>query len=1136
MGLGSKIDTWVIGDPSAGGFRGVKLGGSNNELEPGESSNMYNYLADDLGLTKRKGYTLDSFAELTADVGVTGLFRYYDGANYHTFAKCGTEVFDVKPSSTVTTLSVSSIGGDANNQLSEITLTGSNVDNTNNGSLHWSIAKSNFSIWGNNWSTWESINTQNLGDYIFVKFYKNSSGEDEDLVCSGMGISGDTFVLSETNDSGLTGTAKATYVTDDTDLENNILDFSLTVSNNLHITPLVSGGDVNKQLDDWLLDGVTDANASAGTLWWDLIDSSGIRTVNIYGDNAGTNLLATGSVSGEGTISLVEANDSGITGSVILTTNIYTLLTEIRTQYIAHCGTGNATYENAKTLLNELISDYKAHCAEGEETITGVYNLLTELMIDYPAHCARGSGTSHTVADTTNNGPITLASNSLADMIATANSIKTKFNAHDGEYGTYHKDAGTSHQVTSIAAYNLNSLITLANDIRTMYEAHRIDDGCHATIDVENVVGTNVVAIGNVHITLDETNDDPTEIAADTLAAMIISANSFKTNFNAHDSNSTLWHKATGASHQINTTDAADMETLIVLLNAARITYEAHRQDTGIHLSSDADNVVSTASITIGLVHSTIDDDNEDPTAITDTYVSSLAANANSLKTKFNAHDADGILYHTGGTDSIHQVTAADATNTATLIVLVNALRVAYEAHIADTDIHIDADSTNIIDEDTLDASAVEDASVSSNTLTFMEIGSDDEIGFTSWFSRYFFSDGSGLYSGTTGSALELKLYNENGYSLTADNHNEIIGIQPHGDILLVHKERLWLTRDPNYPTRVYWSQVNYYNRYFTNGGAGVVCWVPCGQNDGQNITGMVRYQDKLFVTKLNQSYWIGGEPADTGSGTLNVAAGPTVGAYDQKTIAVCPDGYIRFFGPDGVWQYSDMLGTATTGAQHISKSIDSELDQISSTNKDKCCAIYYDHYYLLFYPYGDVNYCNRGMAYDTQRQQWYPIHDWNIGIMVKFEDDTLHAGLSNTGYVTQLFNGYNDNGNEIAAYFKSRFEGNNGIEQCLDSIRAINVISGGTFKIGWGSDAGHSAAGSFSNTYSGRGAVLGEFILGEDIIVSKEMAESASSSPLKRTNNAQRFQKIYFEILETGLEKHSIDYLEIKSYPIREI
>jgi hypothetical protein len=1134
MGLGSKINTWMIGDPSAGGFRGVKLGGSNNELEPGESSNMYNYFANDLGLTKRKGYTLDSFAELMVGVGVTGLFRYYDGANYHTFAKCGTEVFDVKPSSITTVLPASSIKGDTNNQLLEITLTGANVDNTNGGLLYWKIYKN--SIWYPFWSLWEYQNLLNLGEDVTVEFYKSSSGVDTDLVCSGSGLTGETINLAAKNNSGLIGTVKITYVADDIDLGSNILDFSLTVSNNLHITPLVSGGDVNKQLDDWLLNGVTDANASTGTLWWDLIDSSGIRTVNIYGDSAGTSLLATGSVSGEGTISLVEANDSGITGSVLLTTNIYTLLTEIRTQYIAHCGTGNATYENAKILLNELISDYKAHCAEGEETITDIYNLLTELMIDYPAHCARGSGTSHIVADTTNNSPITLVSNSLADMIATANSIKTKFNAHDGEYGTYHKDAGTSHQVTSIAAYNLNSLITLVNDIRTMYEAHRIDDGCHATIDVENVVGTNVIAIGNVHVTLDETNDDPTEIAADTLAAMIISANSFKTNFNAHDLNSTLWHKAAGTSHQINTTDATDMETLIVLLNAARIAYEAHRQDTSIHLSSDADNIVSTASITIGLVHSTIDDDNEDPTAITDTYVSSLAANANSLKTKFNAHDADGILYHTGGTGSIHQVTAANATNTATLIVLVNALRVAYEAHIADTDIHIDADSANIIDKDTLDASDVEDASVSSNTLTFMQLGSDDEIGFASWFSRYFFSDGSGLYSGTTGSALELKLYNENGYSLTADNHNEIIGIQPHGDILLVHKERLWLTRDPNYPTRVYWSQVNYYNRYFTNGDADVVCWVPCGQNDGQDITGMVRYQDKLFVTKLNQSYWIDGEPADTGSGTLNVAAGPTVGAYDQKTIVVCPDGYIRFFGPDGVWQYSDMLGTATTGAQHISKSIDSELDQISSNNKNKCCAIYYDHYYLLFYPYGDVNYCNRGMAYDTQRQQWYPIHDLDIGIMVKFEDDTLHAGLSNSGYVTQLFNGYNDNGNEIAAYFKSRFEGNNGIEQCLDSIRAVDVLSQGTFIISWGANKSHPAAGSFSTIYSGLGARLGEFILDKDVLVSLEDVESDVSEPFKRVRNTQRFQKIYFEISESSLGKHTIDYLEIRSYPIREI
>jgi hypothetical protein len=1134
VGFVNKVSTWIIGDPSTEGFKGVKLGKSNNDLRPGESPELCNYFADDMGLTKREGYTLDHFAELGTDAGITGLFRYYDGYNYHTFAKCGSKVFDVKPTSTESEISNTAEGGDVYNQMADWKFSGANVNNTNYGLLYWKTKKTAPSIWGNFWGMWEHEEPIRVGDYITINVYKDIEGDDYDSVCSGNGISNDLIILSSENYSGLSGLVAMIYSADDVDLENNTLNFKMIKSNNLYITPLISNGDTNKQLDDWQLNNITDDVVFDGTMWWTLTDSEGVRTVNIYQDSSGSVLLATGTISGEGSISLSEVNNSDINGNVTLTTNIYTLLSKLRTQYIAHCGTGNDTYTSAKTLLNELISDYKAHCAEGEKTLTDVYNLLSELITDYPNHCART--TSHSAADTVNNSPTALASSSLEDMIVTANSLKTCFNAHDGEYGTYHTAAGTSHQVMSINAYDLYSLITLANDIRTMYEAHRIDDGCHTAIDTVNAVGIAVVSLGGVHVTIDETNDDPTEISADTLTAMITSANSFKANFNAHDLNSDTYHKATGTSHQINTNDATDMESLITLVNAARIAYEAHRQDTDIHISSDATNSISTSAVTIGKVHATTDTDNEDPTAITDTYLSSMCTYANSLKAKYNAHDADGVLHHTDGTGAIHQVSAADATTTATLITLVNAIRAAYEAHVADTEVHIEADTANVIDEDALDATAITDNDIANNTLEFKSIDEDDEIGFTSWFSRYFFSDGNGLYSGTTGSSLELKLYNESGYSATADDNNEIQGVQPHGNILLIHKERLWFTRDPSYPTRVYWSQINYYNRYFTNGGTDVVCYVNCGQNDGQNITGMVEYQDKLFVTKLNRSYWISGEPADNGSGTLNVSAGPTVGAYDQKSVVVCPDGYIRFFGPDGVWEYSDMLGTETTGARHISSNIDYELKQITSDNKVKCCAAYYDHYYLLFYPCGDVDYCNRGAAYDTKRQQWYPIHDWNIAMMCKYEDDTLRAGLSNAGYVTQIFNGYNDNGDEIAAYFKSRLEGQAGIEQCLDSIKAVNVVSGGDFTISWGSDGDHSAGGSFATEFTGLGARLDEFILDEDILVSLEEIESEKSSPTKRANNAQRFSKIYFELSESSIDKHSLDYLEIKSYPIREI
>jgi len=79
------------------------------------------------------------------------------------------------------------------------------------------------------------------------------------------------------------------------------------------------------QVATWTLKGVNrnnsdaSANSNALTLYWILTNETTTRTLKLYKDHAMANEVATGDSVGDGTITLVESNASGITGTVAVT-------------------------------------------------------------------------------------------------------------------------------------------------------------------------------------------------------------------------------------------------------------------------------------------------------------------------------------------------------------------------------------------------------------------------------------------------------------------------------------------------------------------------------------------------------------------------------------------------------------------------------------------------------------------------------------------------------------------------------------------------------------------------------------------------------------------------------------------------
>lgn len=78
-------------------------------------------------------------------------------------------------------------------------------------------------------------------------------------------------------------------------------------------------GDTLTQLSALSFVHATNSNTNAGTLYWNLTDTAGTRTLNVYKDSGKTQLVATGSRVGDGVMFLHQQNNSGLGGMATVT-------------------------------------------------------------------------------------------------------------------------------------------------------------------------------------------------------------------------------------------------------------------------------------------------------------------------------------------------------------------------------------------------------------------------------------------------------------------------------------------------------------------------------------------------------------------------------------------------------------------------------------------------------------------------------------------------------------------------------------------------------------------------------------------------------------------------------------------------
>lgn len=135
---------------------------------------------------------------------------------------------------------------------------------------------------------------------------------------------------------------------------------------------VTEAGDASNQMSSWVINGATAGETNSFVLYWTLTDSGGDRTVNVYKDSGGSNLVATGTRTGDGSVTLTEQNSSGITGSVTVAYSGDDTTTSANTLTLTYTLTKKGTTTFAQNRFYTQGSKVLVNIRTGEEfTYTG---------------------------------------------------------------------------------------------------------------------------------------------------------------------------------------------------------------------------------------------------------------------------------------------------------------------------------------------------------------------------------------------------------------------------------------------------------------------------------------------------------------------------------------------------------------------------------------------------------------------------------------------------------------------------------------------------------------------------------------------------------------------------------------------
>ncbi len=130
-------------------------------------------------------------------------------------------------------------------------------------------------------------------------------------------------------------------------------------------------GDTSSQISTRLIRGLSTSSSNAGVLYWSLTNSGSVRTLNLYKDAIKTQLVSTGSRTGNGVLYMLQQNNSGVGGYVTVT-----YVGDDTDSGNTFTGTTEGTAGNSLSCLKPFGNDFLLFNQAG---LNGVYLIYVDL-------------------------------------------------------------------------------------------------------------------------------------------------------------------------------------------------------------------------------------------------------------------------------------------------------------------------------------------------------------------------------------------------------------------------------------------------------------------------------------------------------------------------------------------------------------------------------------------------------------------------------------------------------------------------------------------------------------------------------------------------------------------------------------
>jgi hypothetical protein len=202
--------------------------------------------------------------------------------------------------------------------------------------------------------------------------------------------------------------------------------------------------------------------------------------------------------------------------------------------------------------------------------------------------------------------------------------------------------------------------------------------------------------------------------------------------------------------------------------------------------------------------------------------------------------------------------------------------------------------------------------------------------------------------------------------------------------------------------------------------------FIDIAKDDGDKITGLGKFQDFLIIFKERSIYQLFFDQSGVPT-VLPVTSG--VGCVSHRSIDNMENDLL-FLSRVGSNVSIRVLGNEPNffnviRTNELSTRIQPILSAITASNLENCSAIYDDNKYMLAIPYGGVDYNNRIVVYDRRYMAFSIWEGMNVNYFNQFVDSQNASHLyfigDNDGKMYEMYQGFNDDGAAINAYWQSK-------------------------------------------------------------------------------------------------------------------